>query len=261
MREACGQPRLAERAFFRFPRAGKNVSGPSVHLARELARCWRNIDHGVVELDRDDERGASEMLAYAWCMESNTRASSTFQVPHTIDLTGGGTKTLTSSRDIYENNANQGARRLREAIFAILPAWFVEEAKELCTKTLQDGGGEPLAKRVEKAINLLNLLGISTERIERSLGDGGPKESAKWDEHDVAKLGVIYRSIQNGETNIDAEFPPVRVSMDDVAAPSGGGKSRSRRPEPPAAEREAAPNAPDPAAEDDPTLDPNWGKS
>jgi hypothetical protein len=55
---------------------------------------------------------------------------------------------LVDMRDIYENNANNGARRLREAIFAILPAWFKEEAKELCSKTLEGGGDKPLAQRI-----------------------------------------------------------------------------------------------------------------
>lgn len=35
--------------------------------------------------------------------------------------------TLTSQRDIYENNANMATRRLRSRILAILPSWFVED--------------------------------------------------------------------------------------------------------------------------------------
>ena len=121
MRQSCRQPFLAERAFYRFPRAGGAVTGASVHLARALASCWGNVDYGLVEMRRDDVYGESEMKAYAWDVEKNTRTSSTFIVPHKRDQKGG-PKDLKDMRDIYENNANNGARRVREAIFAILPS-------------------------------------------------------------------------------------------------------------------------------------------
>ena len=41
MRDACGRLALAQRAFYSVPNRG---NGPTVHLARELARIWGNID-------------------------------------------------------------------------------------------------------------------------------------------------------------------------------------------------------------------------
>jgi hypothetical protein len=61
MRESCAQKGLAERAFFRYSRGGGQITGPSVHLARELARCWGNMQYGIAELRRDDAKGESEM--------------------------------------------------------------------------------------------------------------------------------------------------------------------------------------------------------
>src|SRR5579859_6302364 len=66
MREACARKELADRAFFRYKRGTAAVSGPSIHLARELARVWGNIQYGLTELRRDDDYGQSEMLAFAW---------------------------------------------------------------------------------------------------------------------------------------------------------------------------------------------------
>lgn len=211
MRESCSQRALAERAFYRFPRGGQTVSGPSVHLARELARCFGNIDYGVTELNRDIEGGYSEMKAWAWDVQTNTRSSQTFVVPHQRDQRGGPTKII-DLRDVYENNANQGARRLREAIFSVLPPWFVDEAKTLCTKTLADGGGKPLAQRVADAIKLYEQIGITADQLERKLD----RPSAKWTEHDVAQLGVVYTSLQRGEVTRDDEFPPPRLTATDI---------------------------------------------
>ncbi|MFD9764758.1 hypothetical protein ACFWXI_14650 [[Kitasatospora] papulosa] len=215
MRQSCTQLYLAERAQFRFPRAGSTVSGPSVHLARELARCWGNIQYGLVEMRRDDEFGESEMQAFAWDVQKNSRNSSTFIVPHKRDQKGG-PKQLTDMRDIYENNANNGARRVREAIFAILPPWFVEEAKELCAQTIRDGGGKPLNIRVADAIKAFEGIGVTADRIETKL----TRPSGKWTDHDVAQLIVIFRSIQQGEVTADEEFPAPRVTVDEITAPA-----------------------------------------
>lgn len=213
MRESCQQPALADRAFFRFPRGGQTISGPSVHLARELARTWGNVQYGIAELRRDDEFGQSEMIAFAWDVQTNARASSMFIAPHRRD-TRDGPKALVDMRDIYESNANLGARRVREMIFSILPAWFTEEAKAICNTTLMEGGGKPLAQRVLEAVDGFAALGVSEEQLARKIGN----VSGKWTPQDVAQLGVIYTSLRNGEISKDEEFPPLqeRVTAADV---------------------------------------------
>jgi len=211
MEMSCGQLALAERASYKFPRGGQNVAGPSVYLARELARCWGNIQYGITELRRDDEYGQSEMQAWAWDVQTNSRSSSTFIVPHKRDKRGGAER-LTDMRDIYENNANNGARRLREAIFSVLPVWFVEQAKTMCAATLENGGGVPLAKRVSDAVAAFKARGVSKERLERKLG----KPSNDWNAFDVADLGVTFASLQRGEITIADEFPEERVTAAEV---------------------------------------------
>lgn len=215
MRESCRQPRLAERAFFRYNRGGGNVTGATVHLARELARCFGNVQYGISELRRDDAGGYSEMQAFAWDVERNTRSAQIFVVPHARD-TKQGRKPLTDLRDVYENNANMGARRLRAAIWAILPPWFVDEAEELCNKTLADGGGVPLPKRIANMVAAFGDLGITVQQLERKLG----RESARWTEHDVAQLGVIGKSVKRGEARLEDEFEPERVTAAEITGRS-----------------------------------------
>lgn len=211
MRESCAQQTLAERAFFRFPRAGQTISGESIHLARELARCWSNIQHGLVELSRDPVAMQSEMSAWAWDVQANVRVSNTFIVPHKRDKRGGA-EPIVDLRDIYENNTNLGARRVRECIFAVLPPWLVDEAKELCVKTLADGGGKPLAHRIADAIKAFEGIGIIGDQLESKL----ERPSDKWTELDVAHLGVTFKSIQRGEVTKEEEFPPQRVTAAEV---------------------------------------------
>lgn len=213
MRDSCRNMRLAERAFFRFSRAGSQVTGPTVHLARELARVWGNVQYGISELSRDDEHGQSEMQSWAWDLQTNTRSSQIFIVPHVRD-TQKGPKKLTDMRDVYENNTNQGARRLRQAIWSVLPPWFVDEAVEICNRTLKDGGGKPLATRVADAVKAFEGKGVSVDRIERKLN----RPTGRWNEHDVAQLVVTFKSLERGEITIEEEFPQERVSSADLGA-------------------------------------------
>ncbi|HWU21062.1 MAG TPA: hypothetical protein VN088_06035 [Nocardioides sp.] len=214
MKESCRIPRLAEKAFFRFNRGDGMVTGPSIHLARELARCWGNIEYGLIEMRRDDE-GAhqSEMQAFAWDLERNTRNASTFIVPHVRWTKKSGAKALDDPRDIYENNANNGARRVREAIFAVLPRYFTDEAQDICMQTLQDGGGKPLPQRIADAIGWFETAGVSVDQLERRLG----ATSGKWTPVDLAQLTVIRGSLQRGEIRAEEEFEPRRLTVGELA--------------------------------------------
>ncbi len=201
MREACELSALAERAFFSFQRAGSKIAGPSIHLATELARCWGNVDYGITELRRDMVAGESEMQAYAWDLETNARVTNSFIVPHTRD-TKKGPVDLTDARDLYENNANAAARRLRECIFRILPVSFREEAETLCSDTLENGGGEPIEKRRERMLDAFAAFKVTRRMIEARMDIAADRLTAQ----QLAQLSVIYQTIKRGETTVAAEF-------------------------------------------------------
>jgi hypothetical protein len=237
MQRSCGQKSLAEKAFFRFPRGkdpdtGKTlyVSGPSVQVARELARCFGNLQYGIVELRRDDGYGQSEMLAFAWDLETNTRSSTTFIVPHIRD-TKKGSQALVDQRDIYENNANNGARRLREMIFAILPGWYTEDAIGACYQTLNAdvGDGEEREQRLAVVITRFGEMGVTERQLTQKIG--APKE--RWTPYDITQLGVIYRSIQRGELNKEDEFPASSSQGGRVAVTDITSAQQSTGPQPP----------------------------
>jgi hypothetical protein len=240
MHEICAMPSLAERAFWSFPRGGETLTGLTVILARELARCWQNIDYGIVELRRDDAGGMSEMKAYAWDLEANTMVSSVFLVP-TVVMTRNGAKTLTDPRDIYELNTNNAQRRVRECIFAVLSPAFVEEARERCLATLAAGDkGKSLEERRAGAVAAFDGMGVPQRRLEQRLG----KPLAKWTVYDVIELRTAHKTIERGERLVEDEFPAVAVSSAEIveqhaalAAAAGSGD--------PGAPREYAPDDPE----------------
>lgn len=205
--EACQRPTMAEKAFYSFPRGGQTVEGPTIRFAEELARCWGNIDYGIKELSQDE--GKSEMQAYAWDLETNAQSIQNFTNPHQREV-GKKMQTLTSLRDIYENNANMATRRLRSRILAILPSWFVEDAIMECKKTLAGHNELPLVDRVKKMVVQFAKLGVTQEQIETRL----KRKIDTMNADDFVEYIGIYNAIKQGESKIAEWFEAEKVASD-----------------------------------------------
>lgn len=229
MKASCGRLSLASRAFYSVPNRG---TGPSVHLARELARIWGNIDYGVKELSRDDELFRSEVQAYAWDQQTNVRSSRSFIVPH-ARMAKGERKALTDLGDIYLNNQNVGARAVRESIFTVLPADFVAEAQELCRATIQRGDGKPLPERVAAAVAVFGELGVTVAQLETRIG----RKRGYWTPSDLADLTVLRSSLKRGELSIEEAFPTEPVTGKEITGEKPAPPAPAKpEPEPPTEE-------------------------
>jgi hypothetical protein len=188
---ACMRPSLAEAAQYEYSRGGSTVTGPSIRLAEAIAQGWGNIDFGYIELEQKNRE--SQVMAYAWDLETNTRQSKVFSVPH-IRHTSKGDYPLTDPRDIYEMVANQAARRVRACILGVIPGDVIESAQRQCDLTLKANNKLPLDERIKEMVARYAELGISTEQLRGFIG----KNVEAFTENDVIRLGKIYRSIKDG---------------------------------------------------------------
>jgi len=191
---SCSRPSLAAVGEYAYPRGGQKVSGPSIRLAEELARCWGNIDFGIRELSRQE--GNSEMEAYAWDVETNTYSSQKFTVRHIRDKRGGGVA-LTEERDIYEVTANMGGRRLRARLLAILPPDLVEAAVNQCR-----ANDEPIADRVRRTVQAFGKFGVKESHLRAYLG----KSLDDCLPEDIADFQSIYNSLKGGQAQASDFF-------------------------------------------------------
>lgn len=226
MRDSCGRLALANRAFYSVPNRG---NGPSVHLARELARIWGNVQYGVHELRRDDEAGVSEVQAFAWDVQTNVRSTRTFQVPHER-MKNKRREKLVDLGDVYLNNQNIGARAVRECVFTVLPTWFTEEAQDICHRTLESGEGEPLTDRIAKMVKAFGDLGVTQAALEDRLS----RKRGQWTAGEVAQATVIFTAVSRGEVRVEDEFPPAEKASTKVTAAEvqGGDYTNPKTPEP-----------------------------
>jgi hypothetical protein len=218
MLEACAQTELAEAAFYSYPRSGETVSGLTIVAACELALIWGNIAFGLAELRRDDEYGQSEMSAYSWELETNTRIASTFIVTHMRD-TKKGSYRLKDGRDIYEKNTNEGNRRMRAAVLKTLPRWYVLAAERALAATLKrsvDQSDKPLPAQIrEIGERLFRDYGLTAAQLEEKFA----RPLARWTAEDLVQLRILGDSLDRREIRVDEAFPQAKVTAEEI---SGG---------------------------------------
>ncbi len=196
---ACKRPSLAQKAMYSYPRGGQTVRGPSIRLAEVILQNWGNMACGVNELS--NKNGESVMQAFAWDLETNTRDTKTFTVPH-IRKTRRETKKLDDPRDIYELVANQGSRRKRACILSVIPADVIEEAVAQCDQTIKDGLQGNMEDRVRLMLKAFEGLGVTKELIEKRLEHG--LETMNPDE--FVELQGIYSSVKDGVSKREEHF-------------------------------------------------------
>jgi hypothetical protein len=207
VREACADYDLAREAFYAVQNRGE---GPSVHLARELARIFGNFQYGVHEMSRDDDAGMSEVQAFAWDVERNTRQSRTFQNPH-VRMKDGRRVPLIDVQDIYLSNQNVGARAVREVILTELPKKLVRLAERLCRETLEAGpeGSTVESRRKEALEAFASGPKISEQQLVKRVG----KPVKQWTAQDIASLEVLYGSMRRGEVTAEEAFGGAEPSV------------------------------------------------
>ncbi|MBH1941670.1 hypothetical protein I5677_12275 [Mobilitalea sibirica] len=209
IKRACQRQTLAEQAIYSYPKGGQNVSGPSIRLAEALAQTWGNIDYGVIELEQNN--GSSEMMAYAWDLETNTRVTKIFTVEHVRD-TKKGRVDLTDARDIYEATANFGARRMRACILGVIPGDVVDMAVEECKATQKKGYGDlPSQEKIAKIEKLFKKdFGVTKSQLEeyagRNLADFGAEE--------CTDLWGVYTALKNAQGKVEDYFKTVAKAED-----------------------------------------------
>lgn len=189
---ACKRHSLAEQAMYEYPRGNTKVTGPSIRLAEAMAQNWGNLDFGIIELEQ--KHGESQVMAYAWDLETNTRQTKIFSVPH-IRSTKKGNVVLTDPRDIYEVVANQGARRLRACILGVIPGDVIDSALAQCEATLIGQCEGPLIDTVRQIANTFSeKYGVIVPMLEKYIGC----KIESFTMNDLIRLKKVYRSLEDG---------------------------------------------------------------
>lgn len=200
-RAVC-RPGLAEKAVYRFPRGGQDVSGPTVVLAREAARCWGNIIHALKIVQETDDRVHLQGVAHD--LETNTRAVHEDKFAKLIQRknkrTGETLWVQPDERDLRELINRRGALLVRNAILEVLPRDLIEDAVERSYQTMREDSMDRLKKgrkdATKEVVRAFERFHVDVAMLEEFLGHG----LDTMDADELSTLRGIYTSLRDGNT-------------------------------------------------------------
>ncbi|MFH1572430.1 MAG: hypothetical protein ABIG68_00510, partial [Acidobacteriota bacterium] len=190
---SCRRPAFAEDASYSFPRAGVKITGPSIYLAREAARVWGNIRHGLNIVADDEETRTIE--AWAWDLETNTKVYAQDTFKKLIYRKQGGW-IIPDERDLRELTNRRGAILKRNCILEIVPTDLIDDAQNMAVQTSQKGAEADPEEARKKVIMGFSSLNVTPEMLEQKLGH----PLAQCSPSEIAELRQIYKSIADGNS-------------------------------------------------------------
>ena len=202
----CRRPSFAADAEYKFPRGTSEVTGPTIYLAREAARCWGRMRSGARVLERTED----EILIEGFAVDMQTIRIQTAQmrVKNKIQRKQKGGKTEwvePDERDFAELVNRVAAKLERNCILSLLPSDVIEDAIKVARETLQRVAAGELdtnrAGKIKTIISVFSEYGVNKAHIEKRIGH--PLEAVTPAE--IADLGVIYKSVKEGQAGA-AEF-------------------------------------------------------
>lgn len=205
--KAFERPLLAESARYLFRRGKTEITGPSVDLARECARCWGNMRHGlrVVGLTETNVH----IKGYALDLETNAYCEHEDQFAPLIQRKTDSGQTVwkkPDERDLRELISKRGAILVRNAILQLMPPDIVDAAMDKAAETMRRAAAGELNQNREDAVRRLALafdrLGVNTDMLQKKLGH----ELSLVTEDELVELRTIWKSIHDGNSKREEHF-------------------------------------------------------
>lgn len=214
---ACRRPTFADRASYRYSRAGTSISGPSVYLAREMAKFFGNIRAGVrVVSDTDEQR---VVRGWAWDMETNTyhEQEAVFKKLVQRKVEGRTQWVVPDERDLRELTNKQGAICMRNCLLQLMPQDAIDYALDVAKETREARVSVDPERAKKDIIAAFASLSVPVDEIEQSLGITLAQASPA----QIAELREVYTAIRDGQ-----------AKWSDYKRAPGGGESGTGAPGP-----------------------------
>ena len=189
---------------YSLPRAGKVITGPTVHLAKIIAQNWGNlrIEAKVVSIDRT----TLTSQAVAFDLENNLAIK--VEVKRSIM-----TKTGRMNDDMITVTGNaSNAIAMRNAILNVIPKAVVDkiynEAKNKITGDLSDDT-KLTVKRKKVFDGFKTTYDVSEQEVLQAIGKAAFEHITQ---DDLVVLIGIGQAIKDGDTTVDMAFRPKKTN-------------------------------------------------
>jgi hypothetical protein len=189
----------AASCFYMLLRDEKTIEGPGVRLAEIVGSAWGNIRYGARIVGEEGEFIIAQGSAHD--LEKNVAA--TIEIRRRI-VNRQGRRYSTDMIGVTANAACSIA--LRNAVFKVVPRAFVNGIYT-AAKQVALGDASTLTERRQSALVYFLKLGVSEDRILAVLKKTGGDDI---DLGDLELLMGIRTAISDGDTTVDAAFPPLK---------------------------------------------------
>lgn len=234
---SCNRSNFAELATYKFPRGGRDITGPSVNLAREAARCWGNVTSGVRIIHEDKK--SVHLQGFAWDLETNYRVVHEDKFAKLIQRkdkrTGEVLWIEPDERDLRELVNRRGALLLRNALLQVLPRDLVDDACQAARSAVVADSQGKLRENREDTIKAMVMafdeISVKVSMLERYLGH--PLDEI--DAEELAGLRSVFKSISDGTTSRSDHFEiggGTSTGAEDLNARAKDADAPEFRPEP-----------------------------
>lgn len=188
---------LAEKAMYSIPIAGSSrpVTGPSVHMAKELARMWGNVIYGSYVVDDFPERRT--VKGWAWDLETNVRveADQTFAKMVERKVAGKTQFMPADERQLLTLTNNNAAKVVRNVILQVLPDHIKRKAMQTARKALSEEIKKNPDQFRDDLVVAFTRVGVKGKDIEDLVGK--PIKQIK-DEATITYLRGCYTRMVEG---------------------------------------------------------------
>lgn len=204
------RPEMADDATYRFPRGGNTIEGPSVYLAREIARLWGNMRYGLRVVGGDEEWLHIE--GWAHDIQTNTFTTAEDRFKRLIQRKNKQTQ-LTEwvqpdERDLRELVNRRGAILIRNCVLELLPPDLVNEAVRVAAQTRKQAAEGTLKANREDTLRQMVLvfdsMAITVPMLEAYVGHSLRDLSAA----EYSDLMGVAKAIKDGQASRDDYFAP-----------------------------------------------------
>lgn len=199
----------AKTCGYNLPRGGKNISGPSVHLARIIAQQYGNIriDTKITDTDK------THITAQATCIDLENNVGIRVEVKRKITYNDG--RRYNDDMITVTGNATASIA-MRNAIFNVVPKPLIDAGyKAAQEKIIGDVSDENklVAKRKKTLDEFMKSYGVDEKAILKALG---LREVTQIKAEEIKMLVGIWQAIKDGDTTVDETFFPEKKKEEQV---------------------------------------------
>lgn len=191
----------AQACFYKLPRGGKNIEGPSVRLAEIAVSCYGNLRVGsrIISTTTSGDNPHVVVQSVAHDLEKNTAVT----IEKRRRITKKKSKDAIDEDDINLAANACSAIAFRDAVFKVVPMAIIKPVFE-AAKKVAIGDAKTLGDRRAKCLETFGKMGVAKERVLSMLQK---KSIEDIDLEALETMIGLYNAIKDGTTSIDDAFP------------------------------------------------------